>query len=51
MEWVNQILEDILRARVLENQESWDKNPPWVEFSYNNSYHESLKMAPFEVLH
>jgi hypothetical protein len=24
---------------------------PWVEFSYNNSYQESLKMALFEVLY
>jgi hypothetical protein len=30
---------------------SWDKNLPWVEFSYNNSYQESLKMAPFNVLY
>jgi hypothetical protein len=50
-ERVNQILEDILRAYVMEHQESWDKNLPWAEFSYNNSYHESLKMAPFEVLY
>jgi hypothetical protein len=50
MERVNQILEDMLRACVLEHQESWDQNLPWVEFSYNNSYQESLKMAPFEVL-
>jgi hypothetical protein len=28
-----------------------DKNLPCVEFSYNNSYQESLKMAPFEVLY
>jgi hypothetical protein len=48
---VNQILEDMLRACVLENQGSWDQNLPWVEFSYNNSYQESLKMAPFEVLY
>jgi hypothetical protein len=30
---------------------SWDKNLPLAEFSYNNSYQESLKMAPFEALY
>jgi transposase InsO family protein len=50
-ECINQILEDMLRAYVLEHQGSWDENLPWVEFSYNNSYQESLKMAPFEVLY
>jgi hypothetical protein len=30
---------------------SWDKNLPWTEFSYNNNYQESLKMAPFEALY
>jgi hypothetical protein len=35
---VNQILEDMLRAYVMEYKGSWDKNLPWVEFSYNNSY-------------
>jgi hypothetical protein len=35
----------------MENQGSWGKNLPWVEFSYNNSYQESLKMAPFEALY
>jgi hypothetical protein len=44
-------LEDILRACVIENQGCWDKNLSWVEFSYNNSYQESLKMALFEELH
>jgi hypothetical protein len=34
----------------LEHQGSWDQNLPWAEFSYNNSYQESLKMALFEVL-
>jgi hypothetical protein len=48
---VNQILENMLRACVLEHQGSWDQNLPWAEFSYNNSYQESLKMAPFEVLY
>jgi hypothetical protein len=35
----------------MENQGSWDKHLPLPEFSYNNSYQESLKMAPFEVLY
>jgi hypothetical protein len=35
---VNQILEDMLRAYVMEYPVSWDKNLPWGEFSYNNSY-------------
>jgi hypothetical protein len=48
---VNQILKDMLRACVLEHQGSWDQNLPWAEFSYNNSYQESLKMASFEVLY
>jgi hypothetical protein len=50
-ERVNQILEDMLRAYVLEHQGSWDQNLGWIEFSYNNSYQESLKMAPFKVLY
>jgi hypothetical protein len=41
----------MLRACVMEYQGSWDKNLPWAEFSYNNSYQESLKMIPFEVLY
>jgi hypothetical protein len=50
-ECVNQILEDMLRACVLEHPGSWNQNLPWAEFSYNNSYQENLKMAPFEVLY
>jgi hypothetical protein len=41
----------MLRACVLKHQGSWNKNLPWAEFSYNNSYQDSLKMAPFEVLY
>jgi hypothetical protein len=48
---VNQILEDMLRAYVMEHQGRWAKNLPLAEFSYNNSYQESLKMASFEVLY
>jgi hypothetical protein len=50
-ERVNQILEDMLGACVMEYVGSWDKNLLWAEFSYNNSNQESLKMAPFEALY
>jgi hypothetical protein len=50
-ERVNQILEDMLRVCALQYGRSWDKSLPYAEFSYNNSYQESLKMAPFEVLY
>jgi transposase InsO family protein len=49
-ESVNQILEDMLRACALQYGRSWDNCLPYAEFSYNNSYQESLKMAPFEML-
>jgi hypothetical protein len=48
---VNQILEDMLRACALHYGRSLDKSLPDAEFSYNNSYQESLKMAPFEMLY
>jgi hypothetical protein len=35
----------------MEYPGSWDKNLSWAEFLYNNSYQESLKMAPVEVLY
>jgi hypothetical protein len=50
-ERVIQILEDMLRACALEYGRSWDKSLPYTEFSYNNSYQEILKMAPFEMLY
>jgi hypothetical protein len=50
-ERVNQVLEDMLRACTLQYGRSWDKSLPYAEFSYNNSYQESLKMAPFEMLY
>jgi transposase InsO family protein len=50
-ERVNQILEDMPRAHALQYGRSWDKSLPYVEFSYNNSYQESLKMVPFEMLY
>jgi transposase InsO family protein len=50
-ERVNQILEDMLRACVLQYGRSWDKSLPYADFSYINSYQESLKMAAFEMLY
>jgi transposase InsO family protein len=50
-ERVNQILEDMLRACALQYGRSWDKSLSYVKFSYNNSYQESLKMAPYEMLY
>jgi hypothetical protein len=50
VERVNQILEDMLRACVLSSG-SWEEWLPLAEFSYNNSYQESIKMAPFEALY
>jgi hypothetical protein len=50
-ERVNQILEDMLRACTLQYGRSWDKSLPYADFSYNNSYQESLKMALFEMLY
>ena len=50
-ERTNQILEDMLRACALQYGTSWDKSLPYAEFSYNNSYQKSLKMAPFEALY
>jgi transposase InsO family protein len=48
---VNQILEDMLRSCALTYQDQWDECLPLAEFSYNNSYQESIKMAPFEALY
>jgi hypothetical protein len=45
------VLEDMLRACVMNHQDSWDKCLPLAKFSYNNSYQESLKIAPFEALY
>ncbi|GJR09540.1 putative reverse transcriptase domain-containing protein [Tanacetum coccineum] len=46
-----QTLEDMLRACVLDFGKGWDRHLPLVEFSYNNSYHTSIKAALFEVLY
>jgi len=45
-----QSLEDLLRACVLEQGVSWVECLPLIEFTYNNSFHSSIGMAPFERL-
>ena len=46
-----QTIEDMLRACVIDYGKSWDAHLPLIEFSYNNSYHTSIKVAPFEALY
>ncbi|GJR00855.1 putative reverse transcriptase domain-containing protein [Tanacetum coccineum] len=46
-----QTLEDMLRTCVIDFGKGWDRHLPLIEFSYNNSYHTSIKDAPFEVLY
>jgi hypothetical protein len=50
-EWLNQIIENMLRACALSDGPKWDQCLLLAEFSYNNSYQESIKMSPFEALY
>nr|GEU62561.1 putative reverse transcriptase domain-containing protein [Tanacetum cinerariifolium] len=46
-----QTLEDMLCACVIDIGNGWDRHLPLGWFSYNNSYHKSIKVAPFEALY
>nr|GEU37167.1 retrotransposon protein, putative, Ty3-gypsy subclass [Tanacetum cinerariifolium] len=46
-----QTLKDMMRACVIDFGKGWDRHLPLVEFSYNNSYHTSIKTAQFEALY
>ena len=46
-----QTLEDMLRSCIIDFGGSWDTHLPLIEFSYNNSFHSSIGMAPFEALY
>ncbi|GKD32771.1 putative reverse transcriptase domain-containing protein, partial [Tanacetum coccineum] len=46
-----QTLEDMLRACVIDFGNGWERHLLQIEFSYNNSYHASIKAAPFEALY
>ena len=45
------MLEDMLRACVLDHKGSWEEHLPLVEFAYNNSYQVSIQMTPYEALY
>ena len=46
-----QTLEEMLKACVIEFQDTWDKYIALIEFAYNNQYHSSIGMAPYEALY
>ncbi|XP_075108999.1 uncharacterized protein LOC107775271 [Nicotiana tabacum] len=46
-----QTLEDMLRACVIDFKGNLDNHLPLIEFAYNNSYHSSIKMAPYKALY
>ncbi|GKC62939.1 putative reverse transcriptase domain-containing protein [Tanacetum coccineum] len=50
-ERTTQTLEDMLRACVIDFGNGWVRHFPLIEFSYNNSYHTSIKAAPFDALY
>ena len=51
LEMTIQVLEDILRACVLDLKGSWEEHLPLVEFAYNNSFQTSIQMEPYEALY
>ena len=46
-----QTSEDMLRACVMKFIDSWDDHLPLIEFAYNNNYHSSIDMTPYEALY
>ena len=50
-EWVNQIVEHMLRMYVMKNPTKWEDYLYLIEFAYNNGYQTSAKMSPFGVLY
>ena len=45
------VVEDMLRACVLDHKGSWEEHFPLVKFAYNNSYQASIQIAPYEALY
>lgn len=51
IERIIQLLEDLLRACMLEQDGVWDSYLPLIEFNYNNNFHSSIGMGPFGALY
>ena len=51
MERTIQSLEDLLRACVIEQKRSWESFLSLIEFTYNNSFHSTIGMAPYKALY
>ena len=51
LEMTIQVLEDMLRACVIDHKGSWEEHFPLVEFAYNSSYQERIQMTPYEALY
>ena len=45
------VLEDMLRASILDHKGNWEEHLPLVEFAYNNSYQASIQMTPYDALY
>lgn len=48
---MNRVLEDMIRMYCMEHKTKWEDYLYLVKFAYNNGYHSSLGMAPFEALY
>ena len=48
---INQVIEDMLRMYVMDQPSKWKDYLHLVEFAYNNGYHSSFKMSPFEAMY
>ena len=51
IERVNQVIEDMLSMYVMDQPSKWEDYLHLVEFAYNDGYHSSLKMSPFEAMY
>jgi hypothetical protein len=50
-EQMNQVLEDMLRACVLEFKGVWVQYLPLIEFAYNKNYQATIGMPPYKALY
>jgi len=46
-----QSLEDLLQTCILDHLGAWDEILPLIEFTYNNSFHASIDMMPYEAFY